>query len=86
MNKITCVIFTQSSSGLILHYSRWKINSKFQQNEMAVQHIILLIILIRVRIRVSVRIRIRVRVRFSFSGANLNRKTLGGELLPELRR
>ena len=35
----------------------------------------------RVRIRVSVRI--RVRVRLSFSGANLNRKTLGGELLPE---
>jgi len=40
---------------------------------------------VRVRIRVSVRIRVRVRlrVRLSFSGANLNRKTLGGELLPE---
>jgi len=38
----------------------------------------------RVRVRrVRVSVRIRVRVRLSFSGANLNRKTLGGELLPE---
>jgi len=35
--------------------------------------------MVRVRIRVSV----RIRVRFSF---NLNRKTLGGELLPERPR
>jgi len=34
--------------------------------------------------RVSrVRVSVRIRVRFSFSGANLNRKTLGGELLPD---
>jgi len=35
--------------------------------------------------RVSrVRVSVRIRVRFSFSGANLNRKTLGGELLPDV--
>jgi len=36
------------------------------------------------RVRVN-RVRVRIRVRFSFSGANLNQKTLGGELLPERR-
>jgi len=40
---------------------------------------------VRVRVRIRVSVRIRVRVRLSFSGANLNRKTLGGELLPERR-
>ena len=39
----------------------------------------------RVRIRVSVSVSVRSRVRFSFSGANLSRKALGGELLPERR-
>ena len=38
---------------------------------------------VRVRVRIRVSVRIRVRVRLSFSGANLNRKTLGGELLLE---
>jgi len=36
------------------------------------------------RVRVC-SVRVRIRVRFSFSGANLNQKTLGGELLPEHR-
>ena len=35
------------------------------------------------RVRVRIRVSIRIRVMFSFSGANLNWKTLGGELLPE---
>ena len=36
------------------------------------------------RVRVC-SVRVRIRVRFSFNGANLNKKTLGGELLPEHR-
>jgi len=34
------------------------------------------------RIRTGIKIRVMIRIRFSFSGANLNRKTLGDELLP----